>query len=79
MSKMNQKRRARALRRLHESQRCRTCNEPGATETRKIRIAIAGKPSVVNVFYHRKCLPELVAKRASEQAFKAVFKRDNAA
>lgn len=57
MSKQNQKRRSRILRRLHEAQRCRACGFPGATEVRVIRVAIANKPSKVKVFFHRAHLP----------------------
>lgn len=55
MSKQNQKRRARAQRRLHESQLCHRCRTPGATEKSVVTIGIAGKPSKVKVFFHRKC------------------------
>lgn len=62
MSKMNQKRRSRNQRRLHESQICRSCGNPGATETKVINVKmVSGKPSKVRVYFHRAHLPEAVA------------------
>jgi hypothetical protein len=57
MSKSNQKRRRRAIVRLHESQRCHGCRTPGATERAIIKIGLGTKPSKARVFFHRKCLP----------------------
>lgn len=59
MSKQNQKRRARVLRRKHESQRCWKCRQPGATEPLAISVKAGPKGGWVNrtVFFHRDHLP----------------------